>query len=124
MSTWGTEDDRWAWEDELFADLVVERRAVRQPFDQASDLEVLLRNGGFDDVTVHAVHHEVSLAGPEEWWAWKWSYSLRGVLEQIAPSRLEQLQRDAFARIAAMPVDDRGGLPLRLEALFATGHAR
>ncbi len=52
MSTWGTEDDRWAWEDELFADLVVERRAVRQPFDQASDLEVLLRNGGFDDITV------------------------------------------------------------------------
>jgi ubiquinone/menaquinone biosynthesis C-methylase UbiE len=120
----GGEDERWSWEDELFADLVVERRAVRRPFDQASDLEALLRGGGFDDVVVHTVHHEVTLAGPQEWWAWKWSYSLRGVLEQIAPTRLEQLQRDAYTRIAAMPTDTRGGLALRLEALFAVGHAR
>ena len=71
VSTWGVEDERWSWEDELFADLVVERRAVQRPFDQASDLEALLRGGGFDDVVVHTVHHEVTLAGPEEWWAWE-----------------------------------------------------
>ncbi len=124
VSTWGVEDDRWSWEDELFADLVVERRAVRRPFDRASDLEALLRDGGFDDVVVRTVPHEVTLAGPEEWWAWKWSYSLRGVLEQIAPTRVDQLQRDAYTRIAAMPASTRGGLPLRLEALFALGHAR
>jgi SAM-dependent methyltransferase len=123
VSTWGVEDERWSWEDELFADLVVERRAVRRPFDRPSDLEVLLRGAGFDDVAVHREHHEVSLTGPEEWWAWKWSYSLRGMLEQIAPPRLEQLQRDAFARIALMPTDAQGGLGLRLEALFALGHA-
>jgi ubiquinone/menaquinone biosynthesis C-methylase UbiE len=124
VSTWGVEDERWSWEDELFADLVVERRAVRRPFDQASDLEALLRGGGFDDVVVHTVRHEITLAGPEEWWAWKWSYSLRGVLEQITPTRLEQLQRDAYTRIAAMPANTGGGLDLRLEALFALGHAR
>ncbi|MEK7422493.1 MAG: class I SAM-dependent methyltransferase [Actinomycetota bacterium] len=124
VSTWGGEDERWSWEDELFGDLVVERRAVRRPFDQASDLEALLLDGGFDDVVVQSVHHEVALAGPEEWWAWKWSYSLRGVLEQITPARLEQLQRDAYTRIAAMPTNSRGGLDLRLEALFAVGVTR
>jgi ubiquinone/menaquinone biosynthesis C-methylase UbiE len=124
VSTWGVEDERWSWEDELFADLVVERRAVRRPFDQAGDLESLLRGGGFDKVVVQTVHHEVTLAGPEEWWAWKWSYSLRGVLEQIPPTRLEQLQRDAYTRIAAMRANTRGDLTLRLEALFAFGHAR
>jgi hypothetical protein len=123
LSTWGVEDERWSWEDELLADLVVERRAVRRPFDHTSELEALLRGGGFDDVAVHTVHHEVSLAGPEEWWAWKWSYSLRGVLEQITPTRLEQLRREAFARIAVMPTDAQGGLALRLEALFAVGRA-
>jgi SAM-dependent methyltransferase len=124
VSTWGVEDERWSWEDELFADLVVERRAVRRPFDQASDLEALLRGGGFDDVVVHTVRHEVTLAGPEEWWAWKWSYSLRGVLEQITSARLEQLQRDACTRIAAMRANTGGSLDLRLEALFAVGQAR
>ncbi len=82
---------------------------------------MLLSGSGFDDVVVQTVHHEVRLAGAEEWWAWKWSYSLRGVLEQMEPARLDRRRREAFARIAEMPVDDSGGLPLRLEALFAVG---
>jgi hypothetical protein len=45
------------------------------------------------------------------------------VLEQVAPTRLEELRRKAFERIAAMRADATGGLVLRLEALFALGHA-
>ena len=60
------------------------------------------------------------LADADEWWAWKWSYSLRGVLEQLPAARLDQWRRDAYERIAAMPQHD--GLPLRLHALIATGH--
>jgi ubiquinone/menaquinone biosynthesis C-methylase UbiE len=124
LSTWGVEDDRWAWEDELFADVVVERRAVRRQFDQPGDLEDLLRGGGFDEVGVHTVRHEVQLAGAEEWWAWKWSYSLRGVLEQMPEQRLERLRREAFERVASMSADDEGALSLRLEALCAIGRVR
>ncbi len=123
LSTWGAEDERWSWEDELVADVVVKRRAVRRPFDQPGDLEALLGSSGFGEVVVHTVHHEVHLAGAEEWWAWKWSYSLRGVLEQMDPAQLDRLRHEAFARIAAMPADDSGRLPLRLEALFALGRA-
>jgi ubiquinone/menaquinone biosynthesis C-methylase UbiE len=119
LSTWGAEDERWSWEDDLLADVVVERRAVRRPFDRADDLEELLRGAGFEDVVVRIEHHDVSLADADEWWAWKWSYSLRGLLEQLPPERLEQLRRDASKRIATMYVD--GGLPLRLEALIALG---
>ena len=50
LSTWGAEDERWAWEDELLADVVVERRAVQRPFDRAGDLDALLRGAGFEDV--------------------------------------------------------------------------
>jgi ubiquinone/menaquinone biosynthesis C-methylase UbiE len=121
VSTWGPEDDRWSWEDDLFADIVVERSAVRRPFDRPDDLETLLLEAGFDDVAVHTVDHEVALAGADEWWAWKWSYSLRGVLEQLSQGRLQQLYDEASERIAAMPTDATGRLPLRLEALFATG---
>ena len=119
LSTWGAEDERWSWEDDLLADVVVERRAVRRPFDQADDLAALLRGAGFEDVVVRSEHHDVSLADADEWWAWKWSYSLRGLLEQLPPKRLEQLRRDASGRIATMYVD--GSLPLRLEALIALG---
>ena len=33
VSTWGDEDPRWAWADELLADLQVDRRALQRPFD-------------------------------------------------------------------------------------------
>ncbi len=118
VSTWGAEDERWAWEDELLADVDVERRAVTRPFDQPDDLEALLVRAGFDAVRVRAIHHDVHLADADEWWTWKWSYSLRGLLEQLPPDRLDRLRRDAADRIAAMATP--AGLPLRLEALVAT----
>jgi SAM-dependent methyltransferase len=119
LSTWGAEDPRWSWEDDLLADVVVERRAVRRPFDEPADLEALVRDAGFDDVVVHTEHHDVHLADADEWWAWKWSYSLRGVLEQLPSERLERLRAEAADRMSVMQTDR--GLPLRLEALVAVG---
>ena len=45
LSSWAEEDERWAWDDELIARMVVSRRAISQPFDQAGDLERLLDDG-------------------------------------------------------------------------------
>lgn len=120
VSTWGAEDPRWAWEDDLLADVHVERRALQRPFDEPGDVEGLLRGAGFDDVAVRAVHHDVHLADADEWWTWKWSYSMRGVLEQLPAPRLDRLRREATERIASMQSAD-GRLPLRLEAIVATG---
>jgi hypothetical protein len=65
------------------------------------------------------VQHEVFLADADEWWAWKWSYSLRGMLEQVAPARLDRYRSEASKRMAGMLTSD--GLPFRLEALVAFG---
>ena len=121
LSTWGAEDTRWAWEDDLLADVVVRRRALRRPFDRRDDLVELL-GIDFEDVVVLTESHDTQLADADEWWAWKWSYSLRGVLEQLPAARLDRLRRDAYERIEAMRVD--GGIPLRLEAHFALGRRR
>jgi ubiquinone/menaquinone biosynthesis C-methylase UbiE len=119
VSTWGADDPRWAWEDELLADVAVERRAVRRPFDQPAALEALLRGAGFDDVHVEPSHLEVRFGDADEWWAWKWSYSFRGILEQLPDERVARLRRDARQRLDEMARGD--GLLLRLEALFAVG---
>ena len=119
VSTWGEEDERWAWEDELFAEVEVARRAVVHPFDTPATLENLLAEAGFENMTVRSEDCEVHLEDEAEWWAWKWSYSLRGVLEQLPAHRLEDLRHEVRRRFDAMP--GRGGLPLRLRALMALG---
>jgi hypothetical protein len=61
-------------------------------------------------------------ADADEWWTWKWSYSLRGILEQLPLDRLARLRHEAEDHIAGMR-EAQGGLPLRLEALLATARA-
>ena len=121
VSTWGEDDPRWAWEDELLADLDVERRAIVEPLDDATSLRHLLEEAGFTDVDVHPEQHDVALTDPDEWWAWKWSYSLRGLLEQLPSERVEQLRRDAQPHLERLQASD--GLVVTLTALMATGRA-
>ena len=60
---------------------------------------------------------DITFADEAEWWEWKWSFSVRGVLEQ-----LDDVTRDAFrgAVFAAMqPLREESGFPMSLAALFA-----
>jgi hypothetical protein len=103
----------------VLADVDVERRAGKRPFDDPAELVTLLAGSGDQHVQVARVHHEVQFADADEWWMWKWSYSLRSVLEQLPPERLDRLRQEPEEHIAGMRTD-RGGLPLRFEALLAT----
>jgi ubiquinone/menaquinone biosynthesis C-methylase UbiE len=119
LSTWGAEDPRWQWEGDLLADTAVERRTVRRPFDEAAELAELLTGAGFEDVSVEASHLDIRFEDADEWWAWKWSYSFRGILEQLPDAAIERVRAQARRHIDAM--DEGDGLPLHLEALFAVG---
>jgi ubiquinone/menaquinone biosynthesis C-methylase UbiE len=122
LSTWGAEDERWAWEDDLLADVEVARRAVQRPLDDPAELADLLAGAGFQEVEVAPIEHVVQLADVDEWWTWKWSYSLRGLLEQLPPDRVARLRRDADAHLTRLR-DEPEGLRLRLQALLATARA-
>lgn len=119
LSSWADEDERWAWDDGLLADLVVSRRAISQPFDQASDLERLLDGTGLDDVTTQLEPHEVMFATETEWWEWKWSFSIRGVLEQVDEAARETYRGAAFDAMQSNRTSS--GFPMRLAATFAFG---
>ena len=114
VSTWGREDERWSWEDDVFATLNADRRAIVRPFDEPRDIETLLKGAGFTDVTHRLDDHDVSFADEDKWWAWKWSYSLRGVLEQQDEATLANLRREASERLQANT--EAGGFPCRLTA--------
>ncbi len=114
LSTWGAEDERWSWEDEVMAGLVSSRRAVTRPFDDPDEIASLLRGAGFADVTARVESREVHFLDDDAWWAWKWSYSLRGVLEQQDEATLQRLRRDATE--AMRQYQTAAGLPCLLTA--------
>jgi ubiquinone/menaquinone biosynthesis C-methylase UbiE len=120
LSSWADEDERWAWDDELLGDLVVTRRAISQPFDRAADLELLLGTAGLDDVTSHQEDHEIVFATEDQWWQWKWSFSIRGVLEQLDDAAREAYRAAAFE--AMQPLRTPSGFPMYLTATFTFGN--
>ena len=122
LSSWGDDDPRWEWEGDLIAGVPVDRRSIAQPFDSSGSLTDLLTGAGFEDVGVEIEERDVAFADEAEWWAWKWSYSLRGLLEQLDDGTLERFRADAFERMRSLKGVD--GYPVTLRALFAFGTAQ
>jgi ubiquinone/menaquinone biosynthesis C-methylase UbiE len=120
LSSWADEDERWAWDDELLGDIVVTRRAISQPFDRAADLELLLVTAGLEDVTSHQEDHEIVFATEDQWWQWKWSFSIRGVLEQLDDAARDAYRAAAFE--AMQQLRTPSGFPMRLKATLAFGN--
>jgi SAM-dependent methyltransferase len=121
LSSWGDDDPRWAWEDDLLSGLGVERRAIQRPFDRPEDLEALLAGAGFTDLRSHREELEVRFADARQWWDWNWSFSRRGTLEQLDAVTVEALRAESARHLAEMQTAD--GIPMRLVAWFAIGRA-
>ena len=71
------------------------------------------------------MHHEdteIHFATKQQWWDWHWSFSVRGLLEQLAPEDLVAYRDACFGAMAALETAD--GYPLRLTALIVTGRRR
>ncbi len=120
VSTWGEEDERWGFEDDLLATTgSLRHRALQQPFDRAEDVTELLRTAGFTDLQVRQDETEIHFASKQQWWDWRWSFSVRGLLEQLAPEALVAYRDACFQDMDALQT--AGGYPLRLRALIVTG---
>jgi SAM-dependent methyltransferase len=121
LSSWGEDDPRWAWEDDLLSGLGVARRAIQRPFDRPEELEALVAGAGFGGIRLHREELEIRFADARQWWDWNWSFSRRGMLEQVEPGAMEALRAASARHLAAMQTAD--GLPMRLVAWFAVGRA-
>ena len=120
VSTWGDEDERWAFEDDLLPTADSPRiRALQQPFDRVDEVTELLGTTAFTDLQVHEEETEIHFASKEQWWDWHWSFSVRGLLEQLSPDALDAYRDGCSREMDALHTDD--GYPLRLNALIVTG---
>ncbi|MFC7496503.1 MULTISPECIES: class I SAM-dependent methyltransferase [unclassified Nocardioides] len=120
VSTWGAEDERWAFEDDLLpAAGAPRRRALQQPFDSAEEVAALLGAAAVTSLDVQEEETEVWFATKEQWWDWHWSFSVRGILEQLTPEALAAYRDGCFREMDAL--ETTNGFPLRLRALMVTG---
>ena len=120
VSTWGDEDERWSFEDDLLPTSDSPRiRALQQPFSRADEVTELLATAAFTDVEVHQEETEIHFASQQQWWDWHWSFSVRGLLEQLEPDALVAYRDACFREMDALQT--AAGYPLRLHALIVTG---
>ena len=120
VSTWGDEDERWAFEDDLLPTADSPRvRALQQPFSRPEEVTELLAAAAFANVEVHQEETEIHFASKQQWWDWHWSYSVRGLLEQLEPDALAAYRDACFREMDGL--ETAAGYPLRLHALIVTG---
>jgi hypothetical protein len=79
----------------------------------------LLGAAGFTDLHLHEEATEIHFASTQQWWDWRWSFSGRGLLEQLTPESLSAYRDACFREMDALRTAD--GYPLRLRALLVTG---
>jgi SAM-dependent methyltransferase len=119
VSTWGDEDERWRFEDDaLPASDPRGFRALQQPFSRPEEVTELFEAAAFTDLEVHREETEIHFASKEQWWDWHWSYSVRGLLEQLDPDALAAYRDACFREMDVLRTP--AGYPLRLEALLVT----
>ena len=67
------------------------------------------------------MHHEeteIHFASKQQWWDWHWSFSVRGLLEQLAPDALDAYRAACFREMDAL--ESAGEDSVRLRALIVT----
>jgi ubiquinone/menaquinone biosynthesis C-methylase UbiE len=120
VSTWAEEDPRWAWEDNLLpAAGRTLRRAIHRPFDRAEDVIELLAGAGLQQLRAYREETEIHFATEQQWWEWHWSFSLRGLLEQLDQAEVAAMRDASFERMA--PLKTPTGYPMQLSAWIVTG---
>jgi ubiquinone/menaquinone biosynthesis C-methylase UbiE len=128
LSTWGEDDHRWDWLDDLIRRYLppepeppkADTDNPQPDFRKPEGLRAFLGQAGFVDIQVVTDAAERFYTSPAEWWGELWTHGARIVLEAIMDNRgqtgLEQFKAEAFAKMAAMRQSD--GYPERQIAHF------
>jgi ubiquinone/menaquinone biosynthesis C-methylase UbiE len=115
LSTWGENDQRWQWLDDLYTAALppapepAAPDASAGPQKEAPDYHTeegmrrVMFLAGFEQVEVAQVEYRNAFASEEEWWQTSWSHGFRSALEAIeqtgGPARLARFKEEAFQKL-------------------------
>jgi ubiquinone/menaquinone biosynthesis C-methylase UbiE len=117
VSTWGDDDARWAWYDDLLMKYDAVIRLRTRLFDQPVELRRALKQARFVAVQTASEQADWLLPNEEAWWSAVWSVSGRAGLEKLAAPAREAFKAEALAWLQTLRQPD--GFHQTLTAHFA-----
>ena len=118
VTTWGADDSRWDW----FEDLRTEYQAViklgSQSLDKPEIIQKWFSEAGFDDIQINTKDMDMVYRDEEEWWNVEWSISARAGLEKLSAEALEKFKAESFAKVQSQREED--GFHYQLSAFCTT----
>ncbi len=114
VTTWGEDDQRWDWYDELRNTYEAIVKLASQKLDQPDDLFAWFNRVGFTNIQIITKELEMIYIDENEWWTIQWALSCRAGLELLEPKRLEQFKTEVIEHMQALREAD--GFHERLQA--------
>ena len=117
VTTWGEDDPRWDWYEDLRERYGAVVRLGSQTLDNPQEIERWLSEADFANSQITSKALDLFYADEEEWWNVMWSISGRAGLEKLSPAALREFKAEAFRLM--QPQKEAGGYPVHLEAFCA-----
>src|SRR5687767_12649129 len=118
VTTWGADDERWDWFEDLRKAYGAAISLGSQSLDKPDEIQDWFSKAGFVDIQISTKEFDMVYLDEEEWWNVVWSISGRAGLEKLSSEDLERLKTEAFERV--QPQKQADGFHHRLEALCTT----
>lgn len=118
VTTWGDDDPRWNWFDDLRIAYGAVLKLGSQSLDSPEEIQKWFSNAGLNDIQVTKKDLDMVYRDEEEWWNVEWSISVRASLEKLTPEKFKEFKAECFARIQSQREAD--GFHMRLSAFCTT----
>lgn len=122
VTTWGEDDERWNWYDDLKEAYGAVVKLGSQSLDTQEEIQRWFSQAGFQDIEISMKELDMVFLDEEEWWNMVWSISGRAGLEKLNPEKLERFKAEAFEKVQTQKEAD--GFHYRLEAFCTTAEKK
>ena len=114
VTTWGADDERWDWFEDLRTVYSASISLGSQSLDKPEEIQGWFSQAGFINIQISTKEIDMVYLDEEEWWNMVWSISGRAGLEKLSPEDLKRLKTEAFEKVQTQKQED--GFHYRLEA--------
>src|SRR5215207_1191308 len=114
VTTWGADDERWDWFDDLRKAHGAAISLGSQSLDKPDEIQGWFSRAGFVGIQISTKEIDMVYRDEEEWWNVVWSISGRAGLEKLSAEDWERVKTKAFEKVNSQKEAD--GFHHQLEA--------